>query len=73
MKKTDLAMIILIVSISVFAAYMTASAIFPNAYDPVKVKTIDLISSDLGDDLRTDIFNKKAINPTVKVQINETE
>lgn len=73
MKKTDIAMIILIASVSVLLAYMTAKAIFPNAYDnPVKVKTIDKIAPDIVEP-RADIFNKQAINPTVKVEIDETK
>ncbi len=70
MKKTDIAMIILIASISILVAYFTANSIFGNVTkESVKVKTIDPIDSKI---VVPDpaIFNKNAINPAVEVQIN---
>lgn len=70
MKRTDVAMIILIASVSVLVSYFVVSAIpvFQNANEPVKVKTIDAISENVGDP-DADIFNADAINPTVQVTI----
>ena len=69
MKKTDMAMIIFIASISVIIAYFVASSIFGNiSKDATKVKTIAPIDSTLVQP-RSDIFNKDAINPAVQVQI----
>jgi hypothetical protein len=69
MKKTDIAMIILIASASVLIAFFVAKAIFGDTYDGnVKIKTIDRINSSIVEP-SSDIFNKNAINPAVQVQI----
>lgn len=70
MKKTDIAMIILIASMSVLVAYFIAGAlpIFKSNQEPVKVKTVDTISAKV-DEPNPSIFNKDAINPTVEVLI----
>ncbi|MBC7868855.1 hypothetical protein H7X69_01585 [Candidatus Saccharibacteria bacterium] len=70
MKKTDIAMIILIASVSILVAYFIANSIFGNvSKETVKVKIIDTIDSTI---VAPDpaIFNKNAINPAVEVQIN---
>lgn len=70
MKKTDIAMIILIASVSILVAYFVANSIFGNvSKDSVKVKTIDPINSTIIAPSPV-IFNKNAINPAVEVQIN---
>ena len=64
MKKTDIAMIILIISVSVLVAYFGARAAFPKAYSgSTKVYTIDKISTTV-DQPNPSIFNKDAINCT---------
>lgn len=70
MKKTDVAMIILIASASVLIAYFVAGAlpIFKDVNKPVTVKTADKIVSDIKAP-DTTVFNKDAINPTVEVII----
>lgn len=73
MKKTDIAMIILIASISILVAYFAGKAIFGDVYDgSTKVKTIDKIDSSI---IEPDaaIFNKNAINPAVQVQVTGTD
>lgn len=73
MKKTDIAMLILIASVSVLVAFFVAKGIFGDVYTgTAKVKTIDKIDSLIVEP-STDIFNKNAINPTVQVQINGTK
>lgn len=73
MKKADIAMIILIAATSVFIAFFVAKSIFGSTYTgSAKVKTIDAISSEIVDPDK-EIFNKDAINPTVKVNINATD
>ncbi len=73
MKKTDIAMIILIVSVSVLVAYFGARALFPKAYSAsTTVYTIEPISTKV-DQPSPSIFNKDAINPTVKVIIEGTK
>lgn len=70
MKKTDLAMIILIAGVSVLITYLIANS-FPMLKDvnkPVPVKVAEKISPDF-EEIDTTIFNKEAINPTVEVII----
>lgn len=68
MKKSDIAMVILIASVGVLIAYAVATNItflkLPD--DGAKVKTIRAISSDITDPSE-DVFNVDAINPTVEV------
>jgi hypothetical protein len=72
MKKTDLAMIILIASVSVLVSYFVARSVFGDVYSgSAKVKTIEKISPDIVQP-SSDIFNAGAINPAVQVEINGT-
>lgn len=69
MKKSDIAMIIIIASISVLVSYFVASAIFGDvAQESVTVKTAEPITDVVVEPDKT-IFNKEAINPTVEVII----
>lgn len=76
MKKSDIAMIILIASISMVVAYFVVKSIplFQGTNEPKKVSTFQQISSDV-DDPDPDVFNDGAINPTVEVFIggNDTQ
>lgn len=69
MKKTDLAMIVLIASISMLVSYFVVKMVLgDNQNKPVIVKTIDPISAEIEEpDPR--IFYEGAINPTVEVFI----
>lgn len=70
MKKTDLAMIVLIAAVSVLVAFFVTRSIFGD--DPnqaVKVKTIEAVEATVVEP-DTSIFNEDAINPAVEVQIN---
>jgi len=70
MKKSDIAMIILIASISIVVAYFAAKAVFGGVYTgKATVKTIDKIESSVVTP-DPEIFNKDAINPAVQVQID---
>lgn len=71
MKKTEIAMIILIASISVLTAYFIAQAtpLGNAASEPVSVPTIDRIETEVADpDPR--VFNSSAINPQVDIHID---
>lgn len=70
MKKTDIAMIILVASISVAIAYFVVRAIpgLNNVNQPVKVPTIEEYSADVGE-VDSTVFSKDALNPTVRVTI----
>jgi len=71
MKKTDIAMIILIIALSAGVAYGIANAVFGNiSQKSEKVKTIDPITSEIVEP-DTAIFNENAINPAVEVQVTE--
>ena len=69
MKKTDIAMIILIASVAVLISYFVANSLIGDKNkQSVKVKTAELISTDL-DQPDPKTFNSNAINPTVEVTI----
>lgn len=71
MKKTDIAMVILIASVCILIAFFVTKAIFgTSANEVVKVKTIEKINPTLGD-VDSTVFNKDAINPAVEVQISQ--
>lgn len=69
MKKSDIAMIVLIAGISVLLAYFVASSLVAGLKtEPEKVKTAEAISSEVAEPNKA-IFNENAINPTVRVDI----
>jgi hypothetical protein len=73
MKKTDLAMIVLIAAVSAGIAYFVAHGVFGSmSSQSVKVKTIDAITSTVQAPDKK-IFNTNAINPSVEVNINNTD
>jgi hypothetical protein len=72
MKKTDIAMIILIASVSILVAYFVAKSLFGSAsMGSATVKTIAPISSSI-DQPDPAIFNSNAINPSVQIQIDSS-
>jgi hypothetical protein len=71
MKKTDIAMIIFIATVSIIAAFLLGRLIFGETYNAkVTIKTIERINSNIVEP-NSKIFNKDAINPTVQVEINK--
>jgi hypothetical protein len=69
MKKSDIAMIILIASMSVLIAYFVAKAVIGDVQnESVKVKTTEAITTEIVQP-DTTVFNSNAINPTVEVII----
>lgn len=69
MKKTDIAMIILIASTSVLIAYFVAKAVIGDVQnESVTVKTAEPITTEVVEPDPA-VFNEDAINPTVKVVI----
>lgn len=73
MKKTDIAMLILIASVSVIVAFFVAKAIFGDVYSgTANVKTMQFIDSSIVEP-SAEIFNKNAINPAVQVNISGTK
>lgn len=72
MKKTDIAMTILIAGIGVGIGYMVASSIsFLKVPDKgVDVQTVRKITPDI-EKPNPSVFNRNAINPTVEVFIGQ--
>lgn len=70
MKKSDIAMIILIASISMVVAYFVVKSIpiFQTSLEPKQVSTFEQIKSDVAEP-DDEVFNAGAINPTVEVFI----
>jgi hypothetical protein len=73
MKKTELAMIVLIASVSVLVAYFATTTLFGDmSGESVNVKTIESITSEISEPDPA-IFNEDAINPVVEVQVGSAE
>lgn len=72
MKKTDIAMIILVASVSMLISYLVVDALpmFKEANKSVVVKTTHEITDEVVEP-SSEIFNDKAINPTVEVIIGD--
>jgi hypothetical protein len=73
MKKSDIAMIILIASISVLVSYFVAKAVIGDVQnESVQVKTTESITTTV---VQPDpsVFNADAINPTVEVIIGNDQ
>ena len=69
MKKSDIAVIIFIASLSVGVAYFVADSVLGSpSNETKKVRTIQSISSEVAQPDPT-VFNENAINPTVEVEI----
>lgn len=70
MKKTDLAMIVLIAGVSAALAYVVANSFFGGlTQESARVKTVDAINSSIQQP-SVEVFNENAINPAVKVNVN---
>ena len=69
MKKSDIAVLALIVSITLVISFLIVKTIFGEARnESVKVEKVDAISATLVEP-SPGIFNRDAINPTVVIQI----
>ena len=70
MKKTDIAMIVLIAGVGILIAYFIAVNI-PFLKIPeqgVEVQTVDPIRSEISEPSKS-VFNAEAINPTVEIVV----
>jgi hypothetical protein len=73
MKRSDIAMIVFIASISMLLSYFIAKTLIGDVQnEAVTVKTVDAISKDVNSP-DTRVFNDDAVNPTVEVYIGEGE
>ena len=73
MKKTDIAMVVLIATISVVGAFFATSALLGEAAsETTAVPTIEAVSSEIIEPSEA-IFNENAINPAVEVQVGSAD
>lgn len=71
MKKTDVAMIILIATISVLASFFITKAVMGTPSEETKkAQTIEAIDPTI-EEPNTAIFNSEAINPAIKIELND--
>lgn len=71
MKKNELALIILIVSIAAVATFFAVGAVLPAPEKAnIQVESVEPIKSTVVPPSEN-VFNKNAINPTVKVKIGD--
>lgn len=69
MKRSDIAVIIIVASVSVLVSFFATRAIFGGAAnEPVNVLTVDKISDSIVEP-DSAIFNENAINPSVEVKV----
>lgn len=69
MKKNDIALVVLIVSITLVMSFFLLKAVFGEpAKKAVQVEKVEPIAADLKPP-PADVFNKDAINPTIVIQI----
>lgn len=69
MKRNDLALLVLIVSITLVISFLIVKSVFGEPQkQAVKVEKVEPISSDIQQP-SSSIFNRNAINPTVVIQI----
>lgn len=69
MKKNDIAILILIASITLVISYLLVKALFGSPQDQkTTVETVEPITATIVEPSPR-IFNKDAINPTVVIQI----
>lgn len=71
MKRNDIALIVLIVSVSLVVAYSLGEAILGQPQKHIKqVEVVEPISSNVTQPSQI-IFNKDAINPAVPIKIGD--
>ncbi len=69
MKKSDIAMLILIIGVSALLSYFVGNLIFGGSVSkPVDVETVPKVSSEVAKP-SADIFNTNSINPTIPITI----
>lgn len=72
MKKSDIALLILVVSVSIAVSFFIGQALLGKSIaKSVDVETAEPISADIVEPSAS-IFNKEALNPTVQVKIGDT-
>jgi len=72
MKKGDITVIILIISISLIAAYFIGQAVLgATKQGQAEVETVEVIDPTVAP-IDAAIFNKEAINPAVPIKIGDS-
>ena len=73
MKQSDIAMIILVISISLLFSYFIGNALFASNEDrTAEVEVVTAISIEFPD-IDESIFNSNSLNLTEKITIGDTE
>jgi hypothetical protein len=73
MKQTDIAAVILIAVLATLGAYWAVDQAFGDPFKKVeKVEYMDAVSDGLTEP-DSEVFNRKAINPTVEVTIGQDQ
>jgi hypothetical protein len=69
MKKSDIAVLVLIVSLTLVISFLLVKSLFGEPQNAnVKVEKVEPISASLVQP-SSNVFNREAINPTVVIQI----
>lgn len=69
MKRSDIALIVLVVSITLVISFLVVKAIFGEPQNQaVRVEKVEAINPTIQQP-QARVFNKEAINPTVVIQI----
>jgi flagellar basal body-associated protein FliL len=72
MKKSDIALLVLIVSLTLVISFLVVKTLFGEATnEATKVEKAESISANITEPSPT-IFNRDAINPTVVIQIGNS-
>jgi len=72
MKKTDIALLAIIVTFSLVAAYFVGQVVIgATKQGTAEVETVDVISAEV-EEPNSRIFNKEAINPAVPIKIGDS-
>jgi len=72
MKKTDIAVLAIIVTFSLVAAYFVGQVVIgATKQGTAEVETVDVISPEV-EVPNSRIFNKEAINPAVPIKIGDS-
>lgn len=72
MKKTDIALLILVIAVSGLITYFVANSLLASPKkQSTRVEVVEAISSDITEPDKT-IFYKGAINPAVPIQVGNS-
>lgn len=72
MKKNEIALLIIIVSVTLIATYAIGNALFGQVtLQPVDIRTAEAINPEITNEPDPAVFNSDAINPAVSATIGD--